>query len=71
MNVSDVADQLLADLAPVDPEAAQASGDEPDVVMPALAPQDFQRRDVARRRALANLQTGRTHADERDASCGR
>jgi uncharacterized protein (DUF885 family) len=65
VNVSQVADRLLADLAPVDPEAAQALGIEPNVVMPALAPQDFQRRDEARREALAALGTA-TVADEQE-----
>ncbi len=65
MNVTQVADRLLAELAPVDPEAAQALGVEPDVVMPALAPQDFQRRDDARRAALAALATA-TVADEQE-----
>jgi uncharacterized protein (DUF885 family) len=65
VNVTQVADRLLADLAPVDPEAAQALGVEPDVVIPALAPQDFQRRDDARRRALAAL-SGATVTDEKE-----
>ncbi|MGN6300291.1 MAG: DUF885 domain-containing protein [Angustibacter sp.] len=64
MNVTQVADRLLAELAPVDPEAAQALGVEPAVVMPALAPQDFQRRDDARRSALAALATATVANDK-------
>ena len=57
LTVRDVADRLLADLAPVEPEAAEALGTVPDVVMPALAPQDFEHRSEARRRALDDLRT--------------
>jgi len=44
-----IADGLLADLAPVDPLAAASLGAEPDIVMPALGPDDF----TARRDAYA------------------
>jgi hypothetical protein len=37
-SASEIADQLLHDLTPVDPTAADALGMEPENVMPALAP---------------------------------
>jgi hypothetical protein len=40
-SASGIADQLLRDLAPVDPTAAGALGLEPAIVLPALAPADF------------------------------
>ncbi|MEO9138664.1 MAG: hypothetical protein ABI345_06310, partial [Jatrophihabitans sp.] len=42
-----VADSLLRELAGVDPEAAEALGEQPDNVMPAFGPQDFARRRAA------------------------
>lgn len=57
MSAGQVADQLLDDLAPVDPEAAGARGASPAVVMPALAPEDFDRRHAARQRALRSLES--------------
>ncbi len=65
MKVTDVADRLLSDLAPVDADAAEALGRSPDVVMPHLAPDDFERRHQARRRALAALRTAQP-VTERD-----
>lgn len=50
--VSRIADQLLSDLAAVDPSAAEAMGLEPESVMPALAPADFDTRRSAQTRAL-------------------
>jgi len=46
-SASEIADQLLRDLAPVDPTAAGALGLEPANVMPALAPADFATRHEA------------------------
>lgn len=57
MTATEIADRLLADLAPVDPDAAEALGRRPDVVMPALGPADFAIRTQARRTALASLHT--------------
>ena len=55
MTVRQIADQLLRDLAPVDPAAADALGREPDNVMPALSPEDFAARHRAHLRALQAL----------------
>jgi uncharacterized protein (DUF885 family) len=55
-----VADDLLAALAPLDPDAALARGDTPDDLMPRLAPEHFaQRREVMARavRQLAAVDT--------------
>ena len=53
--VSQVADTLLSDLAPLDARAAQALGRTPASLMPALAPSDFGARHQARVRALTRL----------------
>jgi uncharacterized protein (DUF885 family) len=53
--VAEIADDLLADLAPVDPHAAEAIGIEPDSRLPSLAPGDFAARHDARARALRRL----------------
>jgi uncharacterized protein (DUF885 family) len=53
--VSEIATQLLRDLAPVDPTAAGALGLEPANVMPALAPADFAARREAYLRARRSL----------------
>ncbi|HEU5008160.1 MAG TPA: DUF885 domain-containing protein [Jatrophihabitantaceae bacterium] len=55
MTVRDIADRLLRDLAPVDPAAAEALGDVPESIMPALAPADFATRHKAYRRAQRAL----------------
>jgi len=54
-SASEIADQLLHDLAPIDPTAADALGMEPANVMPALAPADFAARREAYRRAHRSL----------------
>jgi hypothetical protein len=54
-SASEIADQLLGDLAPVDPGAADALGLEPANVMPALAPDDFATRHEAYLRAHRSL----------------
>ncbi|HEY2273835.1 MAG TPA: DUF885 domain-containing protein [Jatrophihabitantaceae bacterium] len=54
--VSQVADTLLADLAPLDPTAAQALGRQPASLMPQLAPSDFGARHQALVRALTRLE---------------
>ena len=65
MTVRQIADQLLRDLAPVDPAAADALGREPDDVMPALSPADFDARHRAHLRALQALTAaGEPAADE-------
>jgi hypothetical protein len=53
--VSQVADTLLADLAPLDPAAAEALGRRPASLMPQLAPSDFGARHQAMVRALTRL----------------
>jgi len=58
MNVREVADRLLRELAPVDPAAAEARGDEPESIMPALAPADFAARHEAYRRAQQAMRDG-------------
>jgi uncharacterized protein (DUF885 family) len=55
VSVREVADQLLRDLAPVDPEAAAALGRAAEPIMPRLAPEDFAARRSARERALRGL----------------
>jgi len=55
-SASEIADQLLRDLAPVDPAAAGALGPEPANVMPALAPADFATRHEAYLRAHRSLE---------------
>ena len=54
-SASEIADQLLRDLAPVDPTAAGALGLEPANVMPALGPADFATRHEAYLRAHRSL----------------
>ena len=54
-SASEIADQLLHDLAPIDPTAADALGMEPANVMPALAPDDFATRREAYLRAHRSL----------------
>lgn len=54
-SASGIADQLLRDLAPVDPTAAGALGLEPAIVLPALAPADFTTRHEAYLRAHRSL----------------
>jgi uncharacterized protein (DUF885 family) len=54
-SASQIADQLLHDLAPIDPTAAGALGMEPANVMPALAPADFAARREAYLRACRSL----------------
>jgi uncharacterized protein (DUF885 family) len=51
MNAAEIADRLLADLAPIDTDAAEALGTEPVSLMPALAPADFAARHEAYLRA--------------------
>jgi uncharacterized protein (DUF885 family) len=55
VSVTQIADQLLAELAPLDPVAAQALGRQPVSLMPHLAPSDFGARHQAMVRALAKL----------------
>jgi uncharacterized protein (DUF885 family) len=50
-----VADELLAALAPLDPDAALARGDTPDDLMPKLAPEHFAQRREASEQALRRL----------------
>lgn len=60
MNVTEIADQLLRDLAPVDPDAATAMQDAlPESIMPALGPADF----AARRSAYDRAARALAHAD--------
>lgn len=54
-SITHIADTLLADLAAVDPDAAEALGHDPESVLPALAPADFQARREAQERALRAL----------------
>ncbi len=54
-SASEIADQLLHDLAPIDPAAADALGMEAANVMPALAPADFAARHEAYLRAHRSL----------------
>ena len=54
-SASEIADQLLRDLAPIDPGAADALGLEPTNVMPALAAADFATRHEAYLRAHRSL----------------
>jgi uncharacterized protein (DUF885 family) len=54
-SASEIADELLHDLTPVDPTAADALGLEPENVMPALAPADFATRREAYLRAHRSL----------------
>ena len=56
-SASEIADQLLHDLTPIDPTAAGALGTQPDNVMPALAPADFATRHEAYLRAHRSLDT--------------
>ena len=56
-SASEIADQLLHDLTPVDPAAADALGMAPENVMPALAPADFATRREAYLRAHRSLDT--------------
>ncbi|MEO8887878.1 MAG: DUF885 domain-containing protein [Jatrophihabitantaceae bacterium] len=66
MSVRKIADRLLAELAPVDPVAAEALGREPDSLLPALSPADFDTRRSARERALRGVRAVPTPAtDER------
>jgi len=51
MNAVEIADRLLADLAPIDTDAAEALGTTPASLMPALAPADFATRHEAYLRA--------------------
>lgn len=62
MLIRSIADNLLANLAPVDPDAAQAAGDGSETLIPRLAPADFDARASAYRRALAALDD----AEDRD-----
>jgi uncharacterized protein (DUF885 family) len=55
VSVTQIADQLLADLAPLDSAAAEALGRQPATLMPQLAPSDFGARHQAMVRALAKL----------------
>jgi uncharacterized protein (DUF885 family) len=55
VNVTEVADALLTDLAPLDPTAAEALGQRPVSLMPQLAPSDFGARHQAMVRALGRL----------------
>lgn len=55
MTASQIADRLLADLAPLDPDAAAAGGNTPRILMPRLAPADFAARHQARLKALRAL----------------
>lgn len=55
MTAREVADRLLQELAPVDPDAAAAMGAQPESIMPLLAPADFAARRSARERALRAL----------------
>jgi uncharacterized protein (DUF885 family) len=55
VSIGEIADQLLRELAPVDPDAAEALGIEVTSAMPALAPSDFAARHDAYRRAQAGL----------------
>ncbi len=57
MRVTAIADRLLAELAPVDVQAAQALGREPSNLLPALGPADFAARHDARVRALRALRS--------------
>jgi uncharacterized protein (DUF885 family) len=59
-SASEIADQLLCDLAPIDPGAADALGQERANVMPALAPDDFATRHEAYLRAQRSLDALRT-----------
>ena len=59
-SASEIADQLLRDLAPIDPGAADALGLEPTNVMPALAPADWER--VAEHRPGFDLRAFHMHA---------
>jgi len=54
-SAAQIADQLLRDLAPIDPTAAGALGREPANIMPALAPADFASRREAYVRAHRSL----------------
>jgi len=54
-SAAQIADQLLRDLAPIDPTAAGALGLEPADVMPALGPADFATRHEAYLRAQRSL----------------
>ncbi len=53
--VTAIADQLVQDLAAVEPDAAAAMGAEPESIMPALAPEDFAARRAAHDRAATAL----------------
>jgi uncharacterized protein (DUF885 family) len=52
---ADVADELLAALAPLDPDAALARGDTPEDLMPRLAPEHFAQRRAVTEQALRGL----------------
>jgi uncharacterized protein (DUF885 family) len=62
--VSAIADQLLAELAPLDPRAAEALGRRPVSLMPQLAPSDFGARHQVIVRALARLDAAAVHPSE-------
>jgi uncharacterized protein (DUF885 family) len=65
MTPEEIADRLLHDLAPLEPEAAEALGREPDSVVPSLAPEDFEARRAAHERAVRDLDA---HRDEHNGS---
>jgi uncharacterized protein (DUF885 family) len=65
VTVAQVADRLLHELAPTDPEAAQALGAQPASVMPRLTPAAFAERHAARRTALHDLRSQQPTPAER------
>lgn len=65
MTARDIADRLLHDLASVDPDAAAALGEEPESIMPALAPEDFDARRAAYVQASQALQNAGDDVSDR------
>jgi uncharacterized protein (DUF885 family) len=65
VTVREVADRLLAELAPLDPTAAEALGQVPDSLMPKLAPEHFAGRHDAMARALAAVDATTPEAADR------
>lgn len=64
MNVTEVADRLLSELAPVQPDAAAALGGPPESIMPALGPEDFTAQRAAYDRAATALEEADVLADQ-------
>ena len=64
LSARQIADRYLAARSAFDPEAAQAVGNDPHIVLPALAPSDFDRRAALDRETLAELEHAHDEAED-------